>query len=118
MTNLIISLGTGKGTWAHVAKLLASQEWEKVYLVTSEFFKGKFPVDKPHEFIVVDLKMPLKQMVEHVKGKLDGKIFDTEVAINLISGTGKEHMAVLSAALKLGLGIRLVAYTGKETEEI
>jgi len=84
----------------------------------SEFFKGKFPVDKPHEFIVVDLKMPLKQMVEHVKGKLDGKIFDTEVAINLISGTGKEHMAVLSAALKLGLGIRLVAYTGKETEEI
>jgi hypothetical protein len=28
--------------------------------------------------------------------------------VNLISGTGKEHMAAISAVLKLGLAIRLV----------
>jgi len=38
------------------------------------------------------------------------KTDDTEVAVNFISGSGNEHMSILSTLLKLGLGIRLVRY--------
>ena len=37
------------------------------------------------------------------------EITDLEIALNIVSGEGREHMAVVSALLSLGLGIRLVA---------
>ena len=46
------------------------------------------------------------------------KIKDSEVAVNFVSGTGKEHMALLSALLKLGIGIRLLALTKEGVTEI
>jgi hypothetical protein len=49
---------------------------------------------------------------------LKDKIKGTEVALNLVSGTGKEHMAILAALLKLGVGIRLVALTKEGFKEI
>ena len=36
---------------------------------------------------------------------------DFEVAVTLASGTGKEHMALISALLSIPVGIRLVVYT-------
>ena len=41
-----------------------------------------------------------------------------EVGLNFISGTGKEHMALLSAVLKLGIGIRFFALTKDGVKEI
>ena len=41
-----------------------------------------------------------------------------ETAVNLISGDGKEHMALLSALLKLGVGIRLIALTKEGVKEV
>ena len=52
------------------------------------------------------------------KKSLDGKIYDLDVALNMVSGTGKEHMAILSALLKLGLGIRLMAVTKNGVVEL
>ena len=49
---------------------------------------------------------------------LKGKIKDTEVEVNFISGAGKEHMAIMGALLKLGVGIRLMALTRDGVEEI
>ena len=49
---------------------------------------------------------------------LKGKIKDPEIDINFISGTGREHMALMSALLKLGVGIRLKALTKEGAEEI
>ena len=46
--------------------------------------------------------------------QLNGKIKDLEVAVNIVSGTGKEHMALLAAILKLGVGVRLVALENNE----
>lgn len=118
MTFLIVSLGTGKGTWAHVLKLVNSEEWEKIFFVCDPHFSGKFKTDKLHEFVEIDIKKSLKELSEQIRKKLDGKIADTEVALNLISGTGKEHMAILSAILKLGLGVRFIAWTGEKSEEL
>lgn len=118
MTELIVCLGTGKGTWIHVAKLISEQDWENIFLITNEFGKEKFNVQKPHEFIIVDSNKPVKELTEDVRKKLERKINGTEIALNIISGTGKEHTAIMGALLKLGLGIRLVTYTGKDVQEV
>ncbi|MFH1399432.1 MAG: hypothetical protein ABIG95_04960 [Candidatus Woesearchaeota archaeon] len=110
MTELIACLSTGKGTWMPVVKLINCQEWDKVFLVATDFAREKFKGSKPVEFVVIDPNRDLKQLVPDIKSQLDGKIRGTEIALNLNSGTGKEHMAVLSAVLKLGVGIRLVNF--------
>ena len=56
--------------------------------------------------------------IKYSKITLKGKIKDPEVDVNFISGTGREHMALMSALLKLGVGIRLVAITKEGMEEI
>jgi len=119
MTSLITVLSSGKGTWGHVAQVIAKQNWDKIFLITNEFGKENFKVkEKPVEYIVIDSNKFLSQLVKDIQTQIKGKIADTEVALNFISGTGKEHMAVLSALLKLGLGIRLVTLTPKGIEEI
>ena len=119
MTSLITVLSSGKGTWGHVAQLIAKQDWDKVFLITNEFGKENFTVNgKTVEYIVINQNKFLSELVKDIQTQLQGKIADTEVALNFVSGTGKEHMAVLSALLKLGLGIRLVSITPKGVEEI
>ena len=46
MACLVASLNTGKGTWAHVSRLIADQEWEKIFLVSNQFGKKKFTKTK------------------------------------------------------------------------
>ena len=60
----------------------------------------------------------MQDIVKDIHKQLQGKIDDLEVAVNLVSGEGKEHMALLSALMKLGLGIRLIALTKNGVEEI
>ena len=116
MTSLIACLSSEKGTLAHVEKLIENQEWDKIFLISdgNENFKPK----KDVEFIIVDKSKHIPELTEEIRGKLTGKIIDTEVALNFIAGTGKEHMALLSAVLKLGLGIRLTALTVNGVKEI
>jgi len=118
MTELVVCLSTGKGTWQHVFRLIKEQDWEKVFVITSEFFKDKIENIDKIETIVVDPDRFLTELTEEIRNKLNGKIKGTEVAINFISGSGKEHMAILSALLKLGLGVRLVALTKDGVKEV
>ena len=48
-----------------------------------------------------------------LKNKVSG-----EVAVNFISGAGKEHMSLISALIKLGVGFRLVVSDEGKIEEI
>jgi hypothetical protein len=118
MAELIACLSTGKGTWGHVNRLLEDEQWEKVYLLTNAFGKENFTSNEKTELIVVDMNQDLKVLRDEVYKHLKERVKGTEVALNLISGTGKEHMALVSAALKLGVGIRLVALTKEGVEEI
>jgi len=118
MTSLIACLGTGKGTLQHVSRLIKEHEWDKIFLVTNKSGKENFSNEKNAEFILIDPNRFLSELTEDIKKQLENKIADTEVALNFISGTGKEHMAVLSAVLKLGLGIRLVALTKYGIKEV
>lgn len=111
MTELIACLGAGKGTWNEVAQLISSESWAHIFLITNSFgkenFAQKFPAVKA-EFVVVDDFAPPLQLVESIKKALEGKISDTEVAVNMASGSGNVHMALVTALLHLGLGIRFV----------
>jgi len=118
MTDLIACLSTGKGTWANVRDIISGCEWENIFLITNDFGKEKFKSDKKIELIVVDSNKPLLELVDDIKKQLKDKISGTEAALNLASGTGKEHMAILSAVLKLGLGVRIVALTKEGIQEI
>ena len=118
MTELIACLSTGKGTWAHVSRLMKEQEWEKIILFSNEFGKENFTADNKTEVIAFDTNKELKELRDDILKELKEKIKGTEVAVNFISGSGKEHMAFLGAILKLGTGIRLVALTKEGMEEI
>ena len=111
MTSLIACLSSGKGTWAHVSELIEKKDWDNIFLITDEFGKENFKPKKQVNYVLINSNKFLSELVEDIKKQLETKIDDTEVAINLISGNGKEHMALLSAVLKLGLGIRQVALT-------
>ena len=106
---LIALLSSGKGTWGQVAGLINQGEWENIILI-GENFARKFNVDKKHEFIEIKNDSVIK-MKQELSEKLKGKIKGIEVALSIASGTGKEHMALISALLSLPVGIRFTALT-------
>jgi len=117
MTSLVACLSTGKGTWGHVSRLIQDEKWDKVFLITNDFGKENFQKTNNTEFILIDSNHGLKELQEEIYSKLKNNL-DGEIALNIVSGTGKEHMALLSALLKLGLGIRLIALTKEGIQEI
>ncbi len=107
---LISLLSSGEGTWAQVSGLMKYGEWEKVILIGDDFAKT-FTHEKKFEFIKVDLNKKVKELQEELLDKLKGKFSGFEVAISIASGTGKEHMALISALINLPVGIKFVALT-------
>ena len=117
MVSLIALLSSGKGTWAQVNSLIANGSWDRIYLICNEFAHENYETKSQK---VIKLKFDEKNPVKsfEVLAKFFKKdIKDFEVALNLVSGSGIEHMAVLSAVLKAGLGVRFVYEYGKEIHE-
>jgi len=117
MPDLVACLSSGKGTWLQVSGLIKHYEWDNIFLITNEFGKENFKPDKKVEFIVIDPDKQLTELVEDIKKSLSSKL-SGDAAVNFISGTGKEHMALMSALLKLGVGIRLIALTKEGVKEV
>ncbi len=107
---LVALLSSGKGTWAQVSGLMNGREWEKIVLLGDDFSK-QFTSKKDFEFIKIDFKKRLKELQDEISKKLKGKFDGTEVALTIASGTGKEHMALISALINLPVGIRFFALT-------
>src|SRR3989344_7263879 len=118
MTDLVACVSSGEKSWAHVQRLVKEKDWKNVFIVTNDFGKANFKADKKVNFIVVDFQKPVSQLIEDIKKGLQNKFTDLEVAVNIVSGNGKEHMAIISALLKLGVGIRLMAVTKDGVKEL
>ncbi len=121
MTTLIACLSTGKGTWGHVSHLLdgmQGEKWSKVILITNEYGKENFKAPEGVELIEIHELSGLEQLRDEMKEKLKDKISLEEVAINLVSGSGREHMALISALIQLGAGFRFVAVTQEGVKEL
>ena len=112
MPTLIACLSSGKGTWTEVIKVIQAHPWDKIFLITDNFGKEKFMLKKDNLFFVTINPVPdtdVHHLKEQIVQELKGKIKDFEVALNFISGSGKEHMALLEAVLELGLNFRLIS---------
>ncbi len=107
---LVALLSSGKGTWAQVSGLIKYGEWDKIIVIGGDFAK-EFKADKKFEFIRINQDSKLLELKKEIIDKLKGKINDTEVALSIASGDGKEHMALISALLSLPVGVRFVALT-------
>jgi hypothetical protein len=118
MTELVACLSLGKGSWNYILSLIKEESWDNIFLITNEFGKEKFKAENNIQFVVVDFKKPVFELIKNIKDQLKGKIKGIEVAVNLVSGTGKEHMAIMAALLKLGLAIRFVVVTQSGVKEI
>ncbi len=109
-------LSTGKGSWAQVAGLISQGEWDNIILI-GEQYAEKFKVEKQVEFIFVNLEQPVANLREELMSKLKGKIKGTEVALSIASGSGKEHMTLISALLNLPVGVRFAILTKEGIKE-
>ena len=118
MSTLVALLSSGKGTWSELAKLIRSHDWDKVFLITNEFGVSTFNKQPNMELIVIGPDDPLNKITDDIRNGLKDKVQDIEVALNMTSGSGKEHMALLSCLLKLGLGIRLVTIENDKIKEL
>ena len=121
MTDLVACLTSmqGKSAWNHV-KNLASAEgyWDKVILITDDEQKADFEIATPKYIVLIDFSQPIEDVVRDLSGELRKLVTSYEIALNFVSGNGKEHMALISAIMKLGIGFRLMARTREGISEI
>ncbi len=118
MPTLVACLSTGKGTWSHVSKLIQDHPWDKVFLITNDFGKENFTKNDKTELILVDSNQGIKELQQDIYSKLKDKVKGTDIFLNIVSGTGKEHMALLATLIKLGLGINMISLTKDGIEEL
>lgn len=108
---LIACLTTGKGTWSQVKEIINREEWKKIYIITNTFGKEKFKTTKKVTFITINLNETpdiIRDKIIAELHELKNEIGFNDVAINISSGAGLEHSAIISAIMKLGVGIRIV----------
>jgi len=116
MPTLIACLSSGKGTWTEVSQLIKAQEWSKVFLITNKFGQENFKPSPNTQLILIDYFKEISEIAEQIKQQLKDQIQDFEIALNLVSGTGKEHMALLKAIMELGLNFRLTTLKNNQLE--
>lgn len=118
MAHLIACLGSEKSTWNDVDKIISSGLFDRIYIITKNSVEqdDNFPHAKP-EAKIKTIKMDFNKASEDLvpelyvilkKDFMQDKIQDLDIAVNITSGTGKEHAIVISTLMKLGYGIRLV----------
>ena len=117
MADLVCSLGTGKGTWLEVSNLAKIYDWKNIFIITNDFGKENFNCGKPVTFIIIDWNKDYYSIKEIIIKELKDKV-SGDVALNFSSGTGKEHMAILSSMLSIGVGLRFIVPENNQIKEI
>jgi len=118
MTDLIACLSESEKGKLHVQKLIEGNDWDNIFLVTTKDCSNNFKCSKNANFVIIDVQASASEIIKQIQSQLNGKLNDLEVALNIVCGTGKEHMALLSSLLKMGMGIRLMAVTKEGISEI
>jgi hypothetical protein len=119
MAHLIACLGSGKGTWNDINRIIQSGLFDRVYLITNDFGEKNYvrPYLKDDKISITLVKLNFEKASEDLvpelyvilkKHFMQDKVQDLDMAVNITSGTGKEHAVVISTLMKMGYGIRLV----------
>jgi hypothetical protein len=107
---LVAFLGDDRETWGQVTGLINHGDWEKIILVKSKSSE-EYVSPKDADLVLVDTTKPLLDLKEDMVKKLRSKFAGFDAHVSIASGTGKEHMALISALLSVPVGIRLVVFT-------
>ena len=70
---LVCLLSSGQGTWGQISGLMKHGEWDKIFLIGSDFAKD-FKHEKPFEFVQVDTNKKIKELRDELSAKLKGKL--------------------------------------------
>ncbi|VVB80649.1 Uncharacterised protein [uncultured archaeon] len=114
MAQLVALLSKGEGTWGQVSGLIKRGEWEKIIVIGDTYAKNFMVEGAQFDFVEADLEKPLVALKQELTTKLKPKLdsdFSSEVSLSIASGTGKEHMALVSALLAIPVGVRFTALT-------
>ena len=107
---LVALISTGKGSWGLINSLINKEEWDKIILVGEEYAK-KFSPNKKSEFVVINFNQDVEKVKKEIMEKLRSKLQGIEVALCIDSGSGKEHIALISALINIPVGIKFVTLT-------
>jgi len=117
VAQLIAILSSGKGTWTDVLNLIQG-DWDQVYLLCSDFAYKTVDINQKNILkLMISEENPqeyIKKLSDLFKIKLKSEF---DVALNISSGSGMEHMIVMSSILKAGVGVRFVYSENKEVKE-
>ncbi|MCX6801384.1 MAG: hypothetical protein NTZ73_04295 [Candidatus Diapherotrites archaeon] len=107
--SLIAVLGIGKGTWGHVKRLIDENPFDEIALISNEWGKENFKMDKPAKWIMVNNRAGFDVIKEEIKKNLPGG----KIKVSIISGSGKEHLALLAALKEAGVEYEFIVITGE-----
>ena len=115
---LVCFQGLDKENYPQLNALIKRGEWEKIIVIKNKEAEA-FISQENCETINVNSNLTITELKEQLMEKIKSQLGkDFEVALSLASGSGKEHMALISALLNIPVGIRLVAYTKNGVEFI
>ena len=119
MTDLGACLGTGKGTWTNVLKLASRSEFENVFLIVNEWTRNNLQLERQNlNFVLVTSEAKTSIVRDLIVSQMKGRVKGFEVAVNMDSGTGKEHAALVTGLMRLGLALRFVTLEDDKIEEV
>lgn len=109
---------TGKGSWSKVYSLSEKENFENNIILTNNFGIQNFKPNQKTKVLEINPDKPIKELKEDIKKLLQPEIPGLEVGLNIDSGTGKEHKALLCALIELGVGIKVVTIENNQLIEL
>ena len=107
---LLAVLGVGKGSWGHIARLIGEEEWDSILMIGNDWGKENFSPGKEVDWVIVNNRAGFNILKDTIKEKLPK---EDEICVTLISGSGKEHTALLAALREAKKPFKLVILTGE-----
>lgn len=107
--HLIAILGMGKGSWGHIARLIAETDWQSITLMANDWGKEHFKPSKEVNWVMVNNRAGFEILKTEIRTHLP----KGEIAVSLISGSGKEHMAIIAALRENKQAYEIVLLTGQ-----
>ena len=114
---LVAMIGSDSESWGQLTGLINRGTCDKIILVR---IPGSEAYESPVEAreLILDSAKPLGELKKELLEKLRPLLSEFEACLSIASGTGKEHMALISALLSIPVGIRLTAFTKSGVEFI
>jgi len=111
---LVCFLGKDKENWGQISGLVNKGGWDKIIFVKDKAVEN-FPAENV-EVVEINSAKPLIELKNELIEKSRKKVSAFDVGLSIASGSGKEHMAIISALLSIPVGIRLVVFTKQGVE--